>query len=139
MKTFLIVVSILLLLFNGIGALYGGYHLISHPDGSSLQISTDWLKYSPFNDFLIPGIVLFLANGLGSIFVIFSLIFQLGYRYWFIIIEGSILLSWIIIQVLMLRAIDTLHIIFFSVGLLLILVGYLLKKSDKQLRQNNIL
>lgn len=138
MKMFLIVVSILLLLLNGIGALYGGYHLIAHPDGSSLQLTTDWLEYSPFDDFLIPGIVLFLANGLGSIFVIFSLIFQFSYRYWLVIIEGSILLFWIIIQVLMLRVIDTLHIIFFSVGLLLILLGYLLIKSDKRLKQNVI-
>jgi hypothetical protein len=42
MKAFLIVVSILLLLLNGIGALYRGYHFISHPDGSSVQITTDW-------------------------------------------------------------------------------------------------
>ncbi len=39
MKTLLIVVSILLLLLNGIGALYGGYHLITHPDGSSFYRS----------------------------------------------------------------------------------------------------
>jgi hypothetical protein len=43
-----------------------------HPDGSSIEMSLDWLQHTPFQDYLIPGIILFIANGLFSIFVFIS-------------------------------------------------------------------
>jgi amino acid permease len=75
-KAFLKILTVLLLLFNGIGAIYGGGNLILHPDGSSIELSPDWLKHTPFRDYLIPGIILFIANGLLSVFVLVTLCFS---------------------------------------------------------------
>ena len=74
MKTIVKTISILLLLLNGIGALYGGYQLITDPTGSKMQIPLSFLENSPFNDYLIPGIVLFIVNGIFS-FVTVATIF----------------------------------------------------------------
>lgn len=41
MRIFLKSAAVLLLLFNGTGALFGGWQLIAHPDGSSLQLTLD--------------------------------------------------------------------------------------------------
>ena len=65
-----------LLLFNGVGALFGGWSLIVHPDGSGLQLSMDWLRHTPFPDYLIPGVILFIANGLFSVYVFMSILLK---------------------------------------------------------------
>ena len=52
----------LLLVFNGVGALIGGWLLITQPDGSALKLSLDLLKHTPFHNFLIPGIILFVVK-----------------------------------------------------------------------------
>lgn len=39
MRSLLIILVYILLLFNGIGALYGGWNLMMHPDGSSIELT----------------------------------------------------------------------------------------------------
>jgi hypothetical protein len=58
-------IFIFLLLFLGIGALSGGALLIISPSGKLLGgLPLSILEHSPFHDFLIPGIILFLVLGL---------------------------------------------------------------------------
>jgi hypothetical protein len=47
---------VLLLVFTGIGGIYGGYALVTAPDGSKMMMSTEILANSPFRTFLVPGI-----------------------------------------------------------------------------------
>jgi len=91
MKMLFKILASLLLLFNGIGAIYGGWNLITHPDGSSFQMSLEYLKYSPFDDYLISGIILFIANGVFSFFVVSVIVFKIKNYAWLIIIQGVIL------------------------------------------------
>ena len=130
MKTFLTITASLLLIFNGIGALYGGWNLISHPDGSSMQMSLDFLKHSPFHNYLIPGIILFVTNGLFSFAVLTVLISRNLYASWLVLAQGAILTGWIFIQVLLVQTIHPLHIIMGSVGIALIVVGWFLKSKQ---------
>lgn len=44
----------IILAFVALGALPAGFLLITHPDGTKLGMSTDFLKNSPFKDFLVP-------------------------------------------------------------------------------------
>ncbi|HRD38153.1 MAG TPA: hypothetical protein PLC65_05940 [Bacteroidia bacterium] len=125
------IVSIALLLFNGIGAIYGGGSLILHPDGSGLQMPLDILKSSPFSDFLIPGIVLFIVNGLGSFFALFTILFNQKKNYLFVIAEGVVLCGWIVIQIIMIKQLLTLHYVMFTTGVMLIVIGYLIKRLNK--------
>jgi hypothetical protein len=126
-KAFLKILTVLLLLFNGIGAIYGGGNLILHPDGSSIELSPDWLKHTPFPDYLIPGIILFIANGLLSVFVLGTLLLKHRNYHTFVIAQGIILVGWIAIQIMLIQTIYFLHGILGAVGLALIILGWLQK------------
>jgi hypothetical protein len=53
-----------LLLFLGLSAMGGGYFLIISPSGKLLGgLPLSILEHSPFPNFLIPGIILFLILG----------------------------------------------------------------------------
>jgi len=128
MKIAVKITSILLLIFNGVGAFYGGGSLILHPDGSGLQMPLDILKTTPFSDFLIPGIVLFAVNGLGSFFALWTILMKWHQQHWFVIGEGIILCRWILIQIIMIQQLLMLHYVMFTTGVLLIVNGFALRK-----------
>lgn len=132
MRTIIRIVTILLLLFNGIGALYGGWSLMVYPDGSGMKMSTDLLQHSPFTDFFIPGLVLFIMNGLLSLLVT-GLVLSSYSRYAFaVLLEGMILIGWLMIQMSMLRTIVPLHFIMGFVGLSLLVCGWLLYRLERR-------
>lgn len=68
-------VLIALLLFLGLSAMGGGLLLIMSPSGKLLgRLPLSILEHSPFPDFLIPGIILFLILGLFPCLTSFALI-----------------------------------------------------------------
>jgi hypothetical protein len=112
-----------------VGALYGNYHLIFFPDGSSLGMTTALLEHSPFTDFFIPGIILLVSNGIISFVALYALIRNVKTYPLLLASEGAILFGWIVIQIMMLRQVAALHIIYWLIGLLLIVSGLLLKRA----------
>ena len=131
MNTALKIFASSLLLFNGLGAIYGGGNLIAHPDGSSISLSMDWLKHTPFHSYLIPGIILFIVNGVFSLEVVALILADNKNYRLYITIQGGILTGWIFVQVLMIRTIDPLHYIMAITGLLLLFCGTALVKINK--------
>lgn len=131
MKTFFNILAALLLLFNGTGALYGSYHLIVYPDGSSLQMSTAYLQHSPFRDYLIPGIILFVMNGACSFIALAALLARYRNAALLIAGQGAILTGWIIVQLMMVSSVYYLHYVLGSCGILLMLSGLLLHRSAR--------
>jgi len=67
-------VLIVLLFFIGIGALISGAMLFAAPDGHLMKWSTDDLAGTPFSNYLIPGIILFLFVGAFPLFVAYGLL-----------------------------------------------------------------
>lgn len=130
MKLLLNIVAAALLLFNGIGALYGGWSLMAYPDGSDLQMPMEWLERTPFSNYLIPGIILFIANGLCSIFVFAMLLFNHKKASWLVMAQGVILVGWIVVQILLVQKFHPLQLILGVVGIGLIGVGYLRRKYN---------
>lgn len=126
MKTFLKVFAVLLLAFNGLGAMYGGLLLILNPDGSSLGLDLSYLDPSPFATYLIPGLILFFANGVFSLAVLIILLSRNYNAPWFVMAQGAVLLGWIGMQLLMVNYIYFLHAVMAAAGLLLLLTGYFL-------------
>jgi hypothetical protein len=129
MKKFFLIVSAVLLLFNGLSALFGGWQLMVQPDGSSMQMSLDWLQYSPFSNYFIPGILLFVVNGLMSIFVFTLLIIKYKYYPLLVMLQGALLFGWIVVQVLMVRDLVWIQVLFGIIGLILLLLGWSLKSK----------
>lgn len=119
-----------LLLFNGISACFGGYMLMSKPDGSGLDMPVSFLEHTPFSNYLIPGIVLFVANGLLSLVVVFFVLTKSVHYIKLTMLQGFVLTGWIMVQMIMLQTVNYLHIILGSVGVLLIVSGLLLSRRN---------
>lgn len=135
MKRFLNSAACLLLLINGAGAVYGGWNLMAYPDGSSIELSIEWLKPTPFSSYLIPGLLLFIFNGLLSFFVLGFILLRHKLAPLLIQMQGIILTLWILVQIPMIQKTYFLHWIMLSIGLLLILIGryvYILSVVKKQ-------
>jgi hypothetical protein len=103
-------------IFCGIGALAGGSAAILDPVNPMGMITTEVLQYSPFKDFLIPGLFLFTVLGLGNLLVAFAYIRKWNLRPWISGFFASAMVCWIVIQCLMLMAVEVLHVIFFLIG-----------------------
>ncbi len=129
MKNLLKILTSLLLLFNGIGAIYGGGNLIFYRAGSTLHLSAGILQHTPFQNFLIPGIALFIINGLCSLCVFAALVLNFKKAALLVFIQGILLVTWIAVQVVLIYDIYLLHVVMFVTGVALIINGFFLKKS----------
>jgi hypothetical protein len=126
--TVLLVIALQFLL--GLGAFISGGMLMAFPDGSLLQMPTSMLQYSPFRDFLIPGMILFALLGVFPLAVAYSLWQKPAWRWpnllnpfkrqhwaWAAsLAAGVIVILWITVQVLLLRTVAFLHILYFIWG-----------------------
>lgn len=124
-------ISILLLLIVAINALAAGYSFMAEPSGAGLKISIDFLRFSPFKDFFIPGLVLFVINGLFNIAAALVTLFKIKNHQWVIVFQGAVLVLWIIMQILMLQQINFLHYLLATIGISLILFGILINRNLK--------
>lgn len=121
-----------ILLFVALGALPVGYLFIVHPDGSAVGMNIEMLDNSPFSDFLIPGIALFVFNGLFHLINAFFCFLKLRYAPYIGVILGIGLLIWIVVQVYSIGLDSYLQPVFFSIGMMeLILSLFIIKKSTK--------
>ncbi len=89
----------ILQIFVGIGAIPAGLMFIIHPEGGSMMLSADALAGSPFPNFLIPGIVLLLVNGIGSLTGAYLTFRRHPLAGWAALGLGLFLVLWIVIQV----------------------------------------
>lgn len=122
-------IVIVLLLLTGLNAIVAGALFIISPDGSLMGMSPSALRFSPFSDFMVPGIVLLTANGCFNIIVALLAFFRVKHHTFFISFQGLVLVGWIIIQVCMLRVINGLHLTLFTVGIILFLAGMFLHRE----------
>lgn len=104
-------------LFVGIGAIFGGLAAITNPE-EPLGITVDALKYSPFSNFLIPGIILFTVIGLGNVFSALMFRFKSKFQGYISSVFSWALVIWIVVQCIMLDTIAFLHILFFIIGVI---------------------
>lgn len=111
-------------LFVGIGAIPAGLSMILEPSGNGVGISTEILINTPFNTFLIPGLFLFVVNGLCNISGSVLSFMKNNYLGGFGMILGSFLVLWIVVQVYLIGLIHFLQPLFFIIGIVEILLGY---------------
>lgn len=130
LRSFIKYIAVLLLLLNGIGAFIGGIPMIASPDGSTSGMPLRYLEHSPFQDYLIPGIILVLFNGVLSLLVALALILNLRHHAWWVIGQGIVLCIWIQVQMIMLREVNFLHITFGSIGIALTFLGRYLGRFE---------
>lgn len=123
MKTLLFI----LLSFIAITATVSGILMISQPDGSILQLKPELLAGSPFSNYLVPGILLACVVGVVNLIAVFLNMMRHRQRYNAAIAGGAVIITWILVQVMMIGTIHWLHILYFSAGILVVLGAYQLK------------
>jgi len=101
----------------GVGAVSGGFTAITNPE-EPLGITVEALKNSPFTNFLIPGIILFVVIGLGNIISALMFLFKTRFQGYISGVFSGALIIWIVVQCIMLNAIAFLHVLFFLIGLI---------------------
>lgn len=124
--------------FVGLGAMGGGMMAILNPNGPG-GMAVDILKNSPFNNFLIPGIILFAVIGLGNIFSAITILLKSRYQGYISSVFGWALVIWIIVQCIMLQMVIYLHIIFFIIGLVQATLAMIILFKNKLFPANIIL
>ena len=112
--------------FIGIGGVAGGFGLVTEPSGANLGFQVDLLGKSPFSNYLIPGLVLLLINGIGSLAG--GVLSFLRYRYASpcAIALGAFLMIWIVAQVWWIGLTIWLQPLFFGLGVIELVLGLLL-------------
>jgi hypothetical protein len=130
-----LIALIVVQLFQALGALGGGAVLIASPKDGVIKLPLSDLRGSPFGDFLIPGIVLFVVLGLGPAVVAWALIRRprsaaleavnpFRHEYWGWTLSGVIgvgLVIWIAVEVLFIP-LTFLQPFYAGVGLVIILL-----------------
>ena len=120
--------------FIGLGAVIGGLALVLDPSGSNPGIPLEMLKSTPFSTFLVPGLVLLMVNGIGSIVGATASLKIYKCAGEIAIALGLFLAVWILLQVYWFAGFHWLHGLYLSLGLLELILGWLLRK---ELRREN--
>lgn len=118
------------LAFVALGAIVGGFGLVSSPDGSNLGMSTSILRGTPFTDFTIPGLLLLVVIGIGSgvgALIVFCRHYWSGVSG---MLFGGALLIWITVQVLMLGLVSWMQPVYWLLGAAELLLGYLIRRGE---------
>ena len=132
------VVTLVLSLFVGVGALFGGIAMLIKPDGSILHMEAmlPYFQVLPFadvlfQDYVFPGIALIIVNGVSNI--VASIFMFRNKRIGYILgtLFGFTLMLWIIIQ-FVIFPMNALDIIYFTLGVLQLLAGYIALVSYNQ-------
>lgn len=115
-----------------VGAIPAGYSMIVEPDGTGLGMTTAILKGSPFKDFFIPGLFLFLVNGILNLAG--AVMAFLKYKHtWLIGLGlGSALIIWILVQIYSVGLTHFLQPVYFITGIIEIVVSIFIFRSREQ-------
>ena len=130
---------IFLVLIQIISAVPAGWMLIADPSGTNLGLPVEMLQYSPFPDFLIPGLFLFIVLGIFPIVIVYGLIkkteFKLANKinlyqkyHWswtFSYYLGLLLILWINMELLFIKDYSFLQVIFSMLGVIIIVITHL--------------
>lgn len=134
------IIHISLIAFLGISAIGGGGALIISPSGKLLGgLPLSILNNSPFNDFLFPGLILFLILGILPCFTVYALIkktknkwaeslnfFKDMYWAWsFSIYISFALIIWLQVEMYIMQAVVWLHNFYMILAMIIIFVSLL--------------
>ena len=133
-KVIVLVISI----FVGVGAFVGGIAMLIEPNGSILRMEAllPYFQVLPFADilfqnYIFPGIALIIVNGISN--TVASILMLRNKRIGYILgtLFGFTLMLWIIIQ-FVIFPMNALDIIYFTLGVLQLLTGYIALVSYNQ-------
>ncbi len=118
---------IALLFFQGISGLLGGASLVVDPTGEILSMPMSLLDESPFDSYLIPGMILLLVLGVFPLVVLYGLTQRKAWAWKGAILVSLALIIWIGVEITMIEyhSEPPLQLIYGSVGIVLLILTQL--------------
>ncbi|MEZ4862794.1 MAG: hypothetical protein R3C14_15870 [Caldilineaceae bacterium] len=115
--------------FIGVGAVAGGLGLALDPSGATLGTPLALLEDTPFTTFLIPGIVLLVVNGLGSLAAAVASFTRQRYTGEAALALGAFLIAWILVQVYWMAGFHWLHWLYLMLGIFEVVLGWAVRRE----------
>jgi hypothetical protein len=101
-----------------------------HPHGNSTTMPLSTLSNSPFQTYLVPGILLFLANGVLAFAVFWVLIRRSSHYALLTVLQGFVLLVWLIVECWLLEIVIWLHYFYGAIAVGLIVSGFAMRRES---------
>jgi hypothetical protein len=128
------ILAIPLLLLLAIGAFFGGWEL-THPaaDGSALGMPLAYLEHSPFTSYFIPGIILFVVFGVGSIVAVVATVLRHWSAPYLLFALGVGQMIWITVELAMVQVYHPqMHPLLFGWGAVAALLAYVWHRQNQR-------
>ena len=136
-KPLLLRVLILLICFQAVSGLAGGFGLTFSPSGESIGMPLSMLDTTPFSNFLIPGLFLLIILGILPLLLGYAMIKEpnwnwlnklnvydnFHYLWAYSLYLGLILILWIIIEVYWIGGGNELQFIYGILGTLIVIIA----------------
>jgi hypothetical protein len=127
-------VAVVLELFTALGAIPVGLQLITDPTGAAVGFPPGWIEATPFGSYLVPGLYLMLANGIGMLILAGLSIGRHWAAPWLTSILGAGLVIWIGVQLVVMPETSFLQAMFGVIGIALLVLGAAWMRLTGQLR-----
>lgn len=116
---------VLLIFFQAASGLYGGGALVIDPTGGSLALPLSLLDGAPFDNYLVPGLILFSVLGVFPGIVCYGLMRRQPWAWLGSVLVSIALMGWIGVEILMVgyQADPPLQLIYGSVGVVLLILS----------------
>ena len=116
--------AVVLEIFLGLGALFGGGALILASDGHLLGMPTTLLAGSPFTSFLVPGIILFTFVGIAPLLAAAMTMRRQAFAPIAAVAVGLTLIGWVSVEMVVLAGLGSLAwAMYLVLGVCIALIG----------------
>lgn len=122
----------ILQLFIAVAAISAGLLFIVDPSGEKLGMTVQLIERSHFNDYLVPGIILFTVHGLGSVMGAITSLLKKNYSGKVGTFLGVALMIWIVVQVYWMGLESWLQPFMFLLGAIELGLSVILIKGTKR-------
>lgn len=107
----------------GTSALVGGAMLVLDPSGRSLSIPLSYLEGNPFTDYLVPGAILFVVFGVGSVVVLYGIARWRDWVWFGAVGLGGAQVVWIVVELFVIGELQPLHVVYGGLGAALVFLA----------------
>lgn len=125
------------ILFVSVMALVSGFSMMIDSSGAGIGMELSWLKNTPFQNYLFPGLWLFIVYGIGGLLLLYALWFRPGWSWlanlmpwthehaaWGLsVLLGIVIMVWIVVQVTWIPpSAPLLPAVIFAIGLAMVVL-----------------
>ncbi len=117
-----------LLAFSALNAFAGGYYGISGAEG----VPIEWLEGSPFHDYFIPSLILFVVVGGSFLFAAIAVFARVRFARLAAFCSVLVVFVWLAVQIAIIGYVSWMQPTTAAVGFVILILTWLLQKQTKQ-------